>query len=410
MNGVLYRRYTPGTAVDEVVVPVVPEEMRQQFLQQHLNAPSAGHQGSEKTFKRLQQAAYWVNMTQDVEGYCRQCEVCQENKLPAPQKASMINTPIGRPWEMIAVDILEVPISLNNNRYLLVIQDYFTKWAEAIPIPDQKAERISRELTKLFSVFGQPSIVHSDQGRNFESAILAQTQEAFGITKSRTTAYHPQGDGMVERFNRSLLQLLRTYVDKQEEWEKCLPLVLYAYRTATHASTGYSPYMLMFGRQPELPSVGSSNSFDTNSHVDYIRAKLAELCDFVETNLVEAAEHQKSAYDCYSTSRVLQPGNLVWLSVPTAGKLDPRWEGKWIVKSVKSVVNVEISDGNRTRIVHVNRLRHRLQPCLSEVKDKAHMPCTWNPSQIEHSYAPPMIRQERRYPQRVRAPPERYGY
>ena len=166
----------------------------------------------------------------------------------------------------------------------------------------------------------------------------------------------------------------------------------------------------MFGRQPELPSVGSSNSSDTNSHVDYIRAKLAELCDFVETNLVEAAEHQKSAYDCYSTSRVFQPGNLVWLSVPTAGKLDPRWEGKWIVKSVKSVVNVEISDGNRTRIVHVNRLRHRLQPCLSEVKDKAHMPCTWNPSQIEHSYAPPMIQQERRYPQRVRAPPERCGY
>ena len=162
-----------------------------------------------------------------------------------------------------------------------MIQDYFTKWAEAIPIPDQKAERISRELTKLFSVFGQPSIVHSDQGRNFESANLAQTLEAFGITKSRTTAYHPQGDGMVECFNRSLLQLLRTYVDKQEEWEKYLPLVLYAYRTATHASTGYSPYMLMFGRQPELPSVGSSNSFDTNSHVDYIRAKLAELCDFV---------------------------------------------------------------------------------------------------------------------------------
>ena len=88
-------------------------------------------------------------------------------------------------------------------------------------------------------MFGQPSIVHSDQGRNFESAILAQTLEAFGITKSRTTAYHPQGDGMVECFNRSLLQLLRTYVDKQEEWEKCLPLVLYAYRTATHASTAW---------------------------------------------------------------------------------------------------------------------------------------------------------------------------
>ncbi len=77
------------------------------------------------------------------------------------------------------------------------------------------AGRISRELIKLFSIYGHPRILHSDQGRNFESTIMAQTLEAFGTTKSRTTAYHPQGDGMVERFNHSLLQLLRVYVDKK---------------------------------------------------------------------------------------------------------------------------------------------------------------------------------------------------
>ena len=99
---------------------------------------------------------------------------------------------------MIAVDILEVPRSLKNNRYLLVVQDYFTKWVEAIPLPDQTANPITRELTKLFSTYGQPEILHSDQGRNFESAILSLTLQAFGVQKSRTTAYHPQGDGMVE--------------------------------------------------------------------------------------------------------------------------------------------------------------------------------------------------------------------
>ena len=112
---------------------------------------------------------------------------------------------------MIAVDILEVPISSNNNRYLLVIQDYFTKWAEAISLPDQTATRITTELIKLFFTHKHPDILHSDQGRNFESTILAQTLQAFGVTKSRTTAYHPQGDGMVERFNRSLLQPLLSF-------------------------------------------------------------------------------------------------------------------------------------------------------------------------------------------------------
>ena len=91
---------------------------------------------------------------------------------------------------------------------------------------------------KLCATYGLPEIVHSDQGRAFESTILRQTLEAFGTKKTHTTPYHPQGDGMVERFNRSLLQLLRTYVEKEEDWEQYLPLALYAYRTAQHSSTG----------------------------------------------------------------------------------------------------------------------------------------------------------------------------
>ena len=189
---------------------------------------------------------------------------------------------------MIAVDILEVPISTSNNCYLLVVQDYFTKWAEAVPLPDQTAARISAELVKLFSVYGHPEILHSDQGCNFESTIMAQTLEAFGVTKSRTTAYHPQGDGMVEGFNRSLLQLLRVYVDKHNEWEQYLPLVLYAYHTATHSSTGCSPFMLMFGRQPTMPTMLPHNSL---SYPDHLRATFAELQDLVETNLAAAADH-----------------------------------------------------------------------------------------------------------------------
>ena len=189
-------------------------------------------------------------MAGDVEKYCRECLKCQKMKQPLPSKAPLTSIPVGRPWEMIAVDVLQVPMSYQHNKYLLVVQDYFTKWAEAIPMPDQTATRITRELIKIFAVLGMPNILHSDQGQNFESTILRQTLNAFSIVKSHTTAYHPQGDGMMERFNRSLLQLLRSYVEQEAEWERYLPLVLFAYRTATHASTGTSPFMLMFGRQP----------------------------------------------------------------------------------------------------------------------------------------------------------------
>ena len=99
---------------------------------------------------------------------------------------------------MLAVDILEVPLSSNNNHYLLVVQDYFTEWANAIPLPDQTAKRISSELVKWFSIYGLPQVLHSDQGHNFESALIVETLHAFHINKLHTSAYHLQGDGLDE--------------------------------------------------------------------------------------------------------------------------------------------------------------------------------------------------------------------
>lgn len=130
------------------------------------------------------------------------------SKIKAVKAITCSSVPVGKPWEMVAVDILELPPSPSNNRYLLVVQDYFTKLADAIPLPNQTAQTITPELIKVFAYFGMPRILHSDQGRNFESSLLRQTLLFVGISKSRTTAYHPQGDGMVERFNRSLLQML----------------------------------------------------------------------------------------------------------------------------------------------------------------------------------------------------------
>ena len=222
---------------------------------------------------------------------------------------------------MIAIDILEVPVSTKNSRYLLVIQDYFTKLADARPLPDQTAIRVTAEQVKLFCTYGIPEIVHSDQGRNFESSIIQSTLDAFGVQKSHTTPYHPQGDGMVERFNRSLLQLLQTYVEKQEDLEQHLPLALYVYRTAMHTSTGMSSFQLMYGRHPQPNTLTSSRGYEATSYQAVLQAKMAELQELVEAHIVESAHRQKVDYDRHSAERPFKPGDLVWLSIPTAGKL-----------------------------------------------------------------------------------------
>ena len=172
VDGIACRRYSPGPCDDVIEVPLIPETLRKQALQSCHDVPSAGHQGAEKTLARLRQEVFWVNMARDVEEYCRNCVVCQRTKLLMPVRAPMQNVPIGRTWQMIAVDVLEVPLSSNSNHYLLVVQDYFTKWAEAIPMVDQTAATITNALVKLCSVFGLPEVIHSDQGRAFESMLM----------------------------------------------------------------------------------------------------------------------------------------------------------------------------------------------------------------------------------------------
>ena len=162
---IVCRRYKPDPGGEVITVPVLPSSMHQSVLYRCHNSPAAGHQGAEKTLNRLKLEAYWVNMAQDVEKYCQECVTCQHSKLSLPTKAPLVSMPIGNPWQMVAVDILTVPVSTQGNRYLLVVQDYFTKWADAIPLPNQKASTITSTLIKLFSTMGMPEIVHSDQGR-----------------------------------------------------------------------------------------------------------------------------------------------------------------------------------------------------------------------------------------------------
>ena len=262
----------------------------------------------------------------------------------------------------------------------------------------------------MLAKYGLPTALHSDQGRNFESALLQQTLDAFGIRKSRTTAYHLEGNGMVERFNRTLLQLLRIYTETHDEWERYLPFVLLAYRTAVYSSTGVSPFALMFGRSPAQNPFPTQTAYDAVSYQSQLRTKLAQLSDFVETHLAQAAHKQKTAYDQHTQQRHFKIGNPVWLSSPTAGKLDLKWEGGWKIPSVQGPATYTITNGTTTKTVHVNRLRSQIlaTPSHSNTANEAN----WEAPSIEHDeidqYIP--VCREWRYPTRIRRPPDRFTF
>lgn len=143
----------------------------------------------------------------------------------------------------------------NGVENVLVLTDVFSKYTIAVPTRDQRAATVARVLvTEWFYKFAVPARLHSDQGRNFESHLIQQLCNLYGIAKSRTTPYHPEGNGQCERFNRTLHNLLRTLpVSRKRDWHACLPHLLYCYNTTLHQSTGESPFLLMFGQEPRLP-------------------------------------------------------------------------------------------------------------------------------------------------------------
>ena len=236
---------------DRMVVPAVS---RSHILQELHEGKVSGHLGTAKALGKLKERFYWPGHYNDTCEWCLNCAVCATRKTPAPKpRAALVPVSVGFPLDLVAVDILgPLPERKSGNLYILVVGDYFTKWIEAYPIPNQEATTVGTKLVdNFFCRFSLPKQLHSDQGPQFESAIIATVCQFLQIDKTRTTPYHPQSDGLIERFNRTLLQMLATCVDKHPfEWEEYVKEVCMAYNTSTQATTGYSPFFLMFGRKP----------------------------------------------------------------------------------------------------------------------------------------------------------------
>ena len=199
----------------------------------------------------MKERYYWPGHYNNVGNWCRTCPNCAARKNPSwKQRAPLRHVTAGSPTQVVAADIMgPFTESPAGNSYILVVGDYFTRWVEAYPIPNQEAATVASKLTnKFFFRFSPPEQLHSDQGPQFESGLVAEVCKLLGIKKSRTTPYHPQCDGFIERFNRTLLSMLGTLATEHPfDWEVQLRPLCMAYNTSIHPTTGYTPFYLMFG-------------------------------------------------------------------------------------------------------------------------------------------------------------------
>ena len=210
--------------------------------------------------------------------WCLTCKDCATRKTSAPTCLAPLGTvTAGYPMQVMAADLVGLlPESPNGNSYILVIGDYFTRWMDILPLPNQEASTVAGKLVdEVFLHFSIPEQSHSDQGPQFESQLMNEACKLLNICKTRTILYHPQCDGLVERFNRTLLSVLSICAsDHPFDWEQHIRKVCLAYNSSVQAFTIYTPFYLMFGRQARLPLdvIYGTSEPATHSPSEYAKA------------------------------------------------------------------------------------------------------------------------------------------
>ncbi|XP_053390530.1 uncharacterized protein LOC128553412 [Mercenaria mercenaria] len=257
-------------------------------------------------------------------------------------------------------------------RWILVVGCYFTKFLQAIPLKTLETKYVATKLINRFmAVLGTPLELFSDRGSNFESTIFTEMCDLLGIHKTRTTVGRPSSDGMIERANRTIQTMISAFVSKhQRDWCEKLPLLILAYNSSTHSSTGFSPSMMMFGREMNLPidlalgkPVDEKSKYVTNYVVDLEEA-MTDIHEIARESLGQTAISMKTQYDKGKFHNNYEPGDAVWFFNSRRRKgLSPKLQNPWtgpymVVKKWGDILyGIKQTQNAKLQIVHHDKLK-----------------------------------------------------
>jgi len=305
------------------------------------------------------------------------CDLCQRlGKGCKPKPAPLIPLPVvTEPFKKLAVDIVgPLPTTSAGNRFILTVIDLGTLYPEAIPLPSHTAFDVASALSEYFSQFGFPEVILSDQAADFMSQLMQVFLHDLQITQVRSSPCHPQSNGTLERFHRTLKSMIRAIVDQyQLDWDKYRHWALFAYREIPVDTVGFSPFELLFGRAVRGPlhlikTVWSKGVTDLSNAkpnvIDYmlnLRQRLQECRDAALDNVKLFCGKSKRWYDKKSATRHFEPGQKVLVLLPIAGKpLEAKYQGPYVITSRVADVDywVDMPDKRKSsRLLHVNMLK-----------------------------------------------------
>lgn len=365
------------------------KEAKEAFIQYHYHA-LGGHFAYANTVNRIVQKYFWENMNKDIYSFIKECPRCQEHGAKyINEKAYPVSVPI-KPFAQIGIDVKHVVTSQTGHRYIIVAIDYLTKYVEARALTVQTSSEIASFIyEEIITRHGTPDIIITDNGRPFIAELIQLTCRQFGIRIKTISPFHSQSNGLIERFNRTIDAILkRRSIEEKKNWPDYLPATLFAYRSIKQATTGQSPFFLLYGYEP-------TTSFDNSVKPLDIKEASFELQLLIRTSVqIQYLENiRKDSWKKIQKSQKIQIariekkmaniqkefkpafkiGDIVKLyrdniSTSWSAKISIRWyeENYCIQEKLKKgsyfIKNISNPDDTRLHLVHGNRLKSFTEP------------------------------------------------
>ena len=371
---VMYRDQTLPPSQGSAVITqlIVPQKLRAGIMELAHDSILGGHMAGGKTLDRVKTNFYWPGIGKDAERYCQSCDKCQRS-VPRGKvgKVPLGDMPIvGTPFDKVAIDLIgPLPASKRGHRWIITLVDYATRYPEAKPLKTTDTAEVAEALVEIFSRLGIPKKMVSDQGTQFTSNLMTEISRLLSINQITTTPYHAMANGLVERFNGTLKQMLKKMcMDAPLEWDRYLPAVLFAYREVPQDSTKFSPFEMLYGRSVRGPmeilkqvwtdDVPDEETRNTYQYVLELRERLAQTCQLAHEELRKAKMVQKNYYDRKARERKMVAGDKVLLLLPSDNKkLLMQWKGPFEVVEPIGQNDYKILIYGKVRTFHANMLK-----------------------------------------------------
>lgn len=379
-NGVLYKKnYDP---MGRQWLLVIPKHLRRDVLKSLHDAPTAGHLGFAKTYDRIRRKYYWPGLYGSTRRYVSHCRECQRRKSPPQLPPGQLHPikPPDEPFAKLGIDLLgRFPVTRNGNKWIIVCTDYLTRFTVTKALPTAEATEIAKFIVEeIILKHGAPREMISDRGRSFLSNLVKDINQLCQTSHLLTTAYHPQTNGLTERFNKTLADMLSMYVDvEQRNWDTILPFVTFAYNSAKQDTTGFSPFFLVHGRDVQTPLdviFPHNTENQDDSYAQQLITRAEEARQLAKIHILDAQATDKQRYDERHRPVSYSVGDLVWVFTPVrkvglSEKLLRRYFGPYRITRRLSDVTYEVESIERDRrrrdtkdIVHVLRLKPYSDP------------------------------------------------